>query len=92
MATACNIEKKNFHYWTDSTVVLAWIRAPSNKWKTFVANRVAEIQELTNTNWEHVETAMNPADLLSRGMSATELQQSDLWWKGPHWLCNEEIR
>ena len=29
--------------WTDSTTVLKWIEAFPSRWKTFVANRVAEI-------------------------------------------------
>ena len=31
--------------WTDSTIVLNWIKQEPNKWTTFVANRVAEIQQ-----------------------------------------------
>jgi hypothetical protein len=30
---------------TDSSIVLTWIQGPSNKWKTFVGNRFATIQE-----------------------------------------------
>ncbi|XP_055527686.1 uncharacterized protein LOC129720258 [Wyeomyia smithii] len=30
--------------WTDSTIVLHWIKSKSSKWKVFVSNRVAEIQ------------------------------------------------
>ncbi|XP_029054805.2 uncharacterized protein LOC114882094 [Osmia bicornis bicornis] len=37
----------NVNYWTDSTIVLNWIRAPSRSCATFVSNRVGEIQELT---------------------------------------------
>jgi hypothetical protein len=28
-------------FWTDSMVVLAWLRSPAVRWKTFVANRVS---------------------------------------------------
>ncbi|XP_077997422.1 uncharacterized protein LOC144450651 [Glandiceps talaboti] len=28
----------------------------------------------------------NPADLLTRGITTTELKQSKLWWDGPTWL------
>jgi hypothetical protein len=31
--------------WSDSMVTLGWIRRPSSCWKTFVANRVQNIQE-----------------------------------------------
>ncbi|XP_074028523.1 uncharacterized protein [Leptinotarsa decemlineata] len=42
--------------WTDSEIVLAWLRAEPYKWKTFVANRVADIQSLTEaTKAVHVE-------------------------------------
>ena len=83
VSIACKVPKDNWHYWTDSTVVLAWIKAPSNRWKTYVANRVAEIQELTNTNWNHVQSSDNPADIISRGATAKELLTTNIWWDGP---------
>ena len=67
-------------------VVLAWIKSTSKKWKTFVANRTAGIQELTNERRKHVESAHNPADLISRGVSTTNLRESNLWWNRPSWL------
>jgi hypothetical protein len=52
--------------WTDSTIVLSWLATSASKWKTFVANRVAQIQELTaGCEWRHVASASNPADLIS---------------------------
>ncbi|KAG1932153.1 hypothetical protein F2P79_021335, partial [Pimephales promelas] len=43
-----NMELHQVHMWTDSMIVLQWIRSPAHKWKQFVANRVSEIQLLTN--------------------------------------------
>ncbi|GFU48329.1 pro-Pol polyprotein [Trichonephila clavipes] len=41
-------------FWTDSQVTLHWIKGPSHRWKPFVANRVREIQSLTDPNsWFH---------------------------------------
>jgi len=42
--------------WTDSVIVLAWLKSPAARWKTFVANRVNHIQETTNVeDWSHVK-------------------------------------
>lgn len=82
-----NFKPEDIYYWCDSTVVLSWISADSRKWKTFVANRVAEIQELTKIErWKHISTNDNPADIISRGMDPEEILFSELWWKGPQWL------
>ncbi|KAL4096396.1 hypothetical protein QTP88_021358 [Uroleucon formosanum] len=79
------ISKK--YYWSDSKVVLAWIASESSRWKTFVGHRVGEIQELTvMSEWNHVSTKDNPADLVSRGCEPTQIPNNQLWWKGPEWL------
>lgn len=73
--------------WTDSTVVLCWIRRHANVWQTFVANRVSEIQRgMAKTRWQHVPGVDNPADAASRGILPAELRQHPLWWSGPTWL------
>ena len=71
--------------WTDSTVTLAWIRTDEpHKWKTFVANRVHEIHSLTDQKqWRHCPGKLNPADLITRGISASDLITSKLWMFGP---------
>lgn len=78
---------ENCHLHTDSMIALQWLRKSPAKLETFQANRVAEIQELTEgAHWSHVATKDNPSDLCSRGMSPTKLSQSNLWWHGPLWL------
>ncbi|XP_075151078.1 uncharacterized protein LOC142225184 [Haematobia irritans] len=75
------------HFWTDSTIVLAWLRKPPCSWSTFVGNRVSEILEsVGNENWNHVDSESNPADIASRGCSPDELKEHHLWWTGPEWL------
>ena len=77
--------------WTDSTVTLAWLQDFPRKWKTFVANRVAKIQNIVpSSNWNFVPTEENPADCASRGISAANLAKHCLWWKGPNWLEESE--
>ncbi|XP_075157320.1 uncharacterized protein LOC142230561 [Haematobia irritans] len=75
------------HFWTDSTIVLAWLSKPPCSWSTFVGNRVSEILEsVGNENWNHVDSESNPADIASRGCSPDELKEHHLWWTGPQWL------
>ena len=40
--------------------------------------------------WRYCPGPENPADLPTRGMSASELKQSQLWWEGPIWSRNPE--
>jgi len=81
---ALNITINESYLWTDSSIVLTWMQGPPNKWKTFVGNRVALIQEETaSVTWRQVPSQSNAADLISRGIEPKTLSSSTLWWKGP---------
>lgn len=87
---ALEINFTSKYFWTDSMIVLAWVKAEPSRWKTFVANRVSEIQNLSDVaEWFHVASEENPADLLSRGTEVNNLIISDIWWYGPKWLQKE---
>ncbi|GBL89990.1 hypothetical protein AVEN_178395-1 [Araneus ventricosus] len=69
----------NIYFWTNSSTVLARIQKNEIR-DVFVHNRIKEIKQLTSVEaWRHV----NPADLPSRGCSASYLIASR-WW--PEWL------
>ena len=73
--------------WSDSQVTLTWIRGEPHRWKTFIANRVMQIHELTDPAvWGFVSGSENPADLVTRGISAQELIDSHCWLQGPEFL------
>jgi hypothetical protein len=81
---ALNLKIDEIWLWTDSLIVLSWLATSASKWKTFVANRVSQIQELTaGCEWRHVASASNPADLISRGTTPEALKKCKLWWQGP---------
>ena len=78
--------------WTDSEIVLRWLSASSRRWKTFVANRVSEIQEdIPSELWRFVPGIQNPADCASRGLSVDQLVDFPLWWNGPEWLSQHQL-
>jgi hypothetical protein len=88
---AMNIDFDKITLFSDSTIVLSWIRSQSTKMKTFVSHRIAEIQDLTSPDsWRHVPTDENPADIISRGLMPSQLGHSDLWWTGPVFLTQPE--
>lgn len=84
ISARCNINEINL--FTDSTVTLSWIHSPSYRWQTFVANRVAAIQELFPAKfWRHVTSEDNPSDVISRPLTAKGLLKNQLWFRGPSW-------
>ncbi|XP_031337238.1 uncharacterized protein LOC116166425 [Photinus pyralis] len=90
-ATALEIPNITIYAWSDSTIALAWIKGDPNRWKSFVTNRVTEINKLVpHHHWKHVRTEENPADILSRGYPASKIQANPIWWNGPEWLKTSE--
>jgi hypothetical protein len=75
--------------WTDSMCTLHWINSPKVL-SVYVENRVKEIRAEKSYQLRYVPTEDNPADLLSRGCSATTLKESSLWWNGPEFLQKPE--
>ncbi|PFX21661.1 hypothetical protein AWC38_SpisGene13841 [Stylophora pistillata] len=77
-------------FWSDSMNVL-WIKSRSWRYKPFVANRVGEIQSLTDPKqWRFVPTKENPADFTTRGMRVSDMAEERKWWSGPDFLAQEE--
>ncbi|KAJ8866164.1 hypothetical protein PR048_033688 [Dryococelus australis] len=68
------------HAWTESSVALTWIKTQPYLLKTFVANRVAQIQEWVPPQfWKRVVSRDNPADRSSRGLLPHDLNCHALW-------------
>ena len=73
-------------YYTDSQVVLGYITNESRRFYVYVANRVQIIRSLSRPEqWRYIESEKNPADVGTRGVRPTELQQSS-WLSGPDFL------
>jgi hypothetical protein len=90
IATAVSLPHSCLHFWTDSSICIAWINSPKEKTQIYVKNRVNKIRRLTSS-WRHVPTYENPADIPSRGqISLEKLVQSSLWKHGPPWLTADQ--
>ena len=75
--------------WSDSEIVLYWINS-NRKLKQFVMHHINEMKGLFPVStWNHCPTDQNPADLLTRGITTSQLQLSSLWNNGPTWLLQE---
>ncbi|XP_039303553.1 uncharacterized protein LOC120357421 [Solenopsis invicta] len=93
VSKALNIVPAKMICWCDSTIVLHWIRTQPYLLKTYVANRVAEKQELVGSHvWRHVRSEDNPADTISRGQLPRAFIQNKMWSSGPSWLVKNEIK
>ncbi|XP_002732568.2 protein HIRA [Saccoglossus kowalevskii] len=74
--------------WSDNQAVLHWLHG-NGKQDIFTKNRVSEILEFSQS-LRYVNTADNPADLVTRGVQPETLSNSDFWWSGPSWLSNRD--
>ena len=78
-------------FWTDSTIVLQYIRNQTRRFQTFVANRLATIHENSSPDqWRHVSSTANPADDASRGIKANDVTKIKRWLQGPEFLRQDE--
>ena len=78
--------------WSDSTVALAWINSTPSRFSTFIANRVAKVQQIIQPEkWRYVPTEENPADHTTRPVPAKQLSSLRMWWKGPQWLSDGKL-
>ncbi|XP_065895825.1 uncharacterized protein [Dysidea avara] len=74
------------HFWSDSQITLHWIKGEKCT-GTFVTHCVTEILNLSRPDhWQYCPTQDNPADLLTRGITSSQLKSSTLWKQGAQWL------
>ena len=77
--------------WTDSEVVLGYIRNESRKLKVLLANRTEMIRDQTDIHqWHYVGSKNNPEDYSSRGIDVASDQAVQKWFQGPSFLWKPE--
>ncbi len=74
-------------FWTDSVIVLRYVLNEMKRFVTFVSNGMTQIHKGSNpSQWRHVKSELNPADLASRGIKASETRKLERWKNGPEFL------
>ena len=74
-------------FWTDSSINLYRIQGVKKEFKSFVQKRLGKIRQLSEPrDWYYIPTDLNPADVASRGCTADQLIQNELWKHGPEFL------
>ena len=80
-------------FWTDSACVISYIQNNDKRFHTFVANRIAIIQDATSpSQWRYVNSEGNPADDASRGLTVDSIIFKNRWINGPDFLWEPESR
>lgn len=78
-------------YWTDSEIVLAYIKNETKTFHAFIANRQSEIRMYTTAaQWRHCRTDLNVSDDPSRGVNAAKLTSKHRYITGPKFLTTPE--
>ena len=86
-----NVHRSAFR--TDTMIVLQYIKNRARRFHTFVANRVAIVPDGSSPDqWRYVNSELNPADDVSRGLSASDLVNNVRWKDGPAFLWMEEAQ
>ena len=77
-------------FWTDSSIVFYWLGGNvATLPGVFVRNRVQEVQK-RGGKYRWVPGELNPADLPTRGVEGSSLQDLKLWNEGPSFLKEDE--
>ena len=86
-----NLPIQNVLFWTDSILVLQYLRNQRHRFKVCVPNRVMDILEMTTASqWHHIGSKQNP-DICSRRVAivhelSNETGSLKSWYKGPNFL------
>jgi hypothetical protein len=93
-ATSASVVRRNFGnkfagqiFCTDSTVCLYWITQQEKPLQVGVRNAVAEVRRFSETSeWFHVQTNCNVADIGTRPASVSEILPGTPWQDGYSWM------
>ena len=79
----------NVFLFSDSLTVLGWLFNFEKRFKTYENFRVKAIRSLSQlSEWRHVPTQLNPADLCSKSIEANDTKKWEFYHNGPQFLLS----
>ena len=82
------LEIDSTYMYTDSRIVLGYIYNEQRRFHVYVGNRIDIIRQSTSpSQWMHVPSEYNPADIATRSISARDIGKSE-WLLGPSFLMD----
>lgn len=89
LRNSLNVKIDAYFLWSDSKTVLYWVKSSSKRFKTYVAQRLGEIHELSEPNdWRYVPSLDNVSDDATK-FKPFDFTEKSRWLNGPQFLhCN----
>ena len=86
VADKLDIDSSNLYLYSDSKIVLGYLTNQEKRFSRYVTRRVRLVlNSFPASNWFHISTAENPADIASRSQTVASLVHSN-WFNGPKFL------
>ena len=83
--------RQDTQFYSDSRVVLDWIKNSKDCFKRYMTSRLQEISNISKpSQWHYVPTDINPADIGTRPISVQYLIASK-WTTGPYFLHQDNL-
>ena len=82
-----DIDNGKEYHWTDSLTVTVVTVCPQERASFHVEQKWGNLGHSTADEWRHVKGTLNPADIGTRGMTASQLLETE-WLTGPVLLRN----
>ena len=90
VSSIVGVSNRDVFLYSDSTVVLGYIRNTHRRFSGYISRRVNLIINcFSDDQWNYVPTELNPADLASRPQTSETLKHS-IWFRGPSFLWTHE--
>ena len=86
ISSEIDMQLNNTTFYSDSKVVLGYIKNETRRFYVYVSNRVQRIRNYSRPEqWQYVSTDLNPADIGTRFVTAAHLSDTS-WLGGPTFL------